>query len=114
MTGADPRIERRLSDLAAFGRDAEYTVSQGVDAYLEDTPQGRVLRNNGRHILVQVATVVEKLPQEFKDAHADVEWIRIGRMRNLIAHHYDRVDDRLVFAALRERIPQMLRSLGLE
>lgn len=105
-------VRNRLRDLSNFGKDAAYTVSLGVDAYLAESPQGRVLRNNGRHILVQVATVVEKLPQRYKDAHDDVDWVGIARMRNLIAHHYDKVDDQLVFATLARRIPDLLVQLG--
>jgi hypothetical protein len=106
------RLERRLSDLRAFAGDAAYTVSLGLDAYLADSPDGRVLRNNGRHIVVQVATVVEKLPPHYKEAHPDVPWAQIARMRNLVAHHYDRLDDRLVFSTLSTRIPALVRALG--
>lgn len=119
MTGDQPdpdaeRLRRRLRDLADFGADAAYTVGLGIGAYLDDSPQGRVLRNNGRHILIHVASVVEKLPSGFKEACDDVDWVAIGRMRNLIAHHYDKVDDRLVFTALAHRIPDLLGRLGLD
>lgn len=119
MTGDEPdphaeRVRRRLRDLADFGADAAYTVGLGIEAYLADSPQGRVLRNNGRHILIQVATVAEKLPATFKDACDDVDWVAIGRMRNLVAHHYDKVDDRLVFTALAHRIPDLLGRLELD
>lgn len=107
----DDRTARRLQDLALFGGDAAYTVSLGLDAFLADSPDGRLLRNNGRHILIQVATVVEKLPVSYKEAHPDVDWVAIGRMRNLIEHHYDKVDDRLVFSTLARRIPDLLRQL---
>lgn len=118
MTGApqkrvDERVTRRLQDLAGFAGDAEYTVSLGVDAYLEDSPPGRVLRNNGRQILIQVATVVEKLPGALLAEHPSVDWVGIARMRNLIAHHYDKVDDRLVFSALAARIPDLMNELGI-
>jgi uncharacterized protein with HEPN domain len=108
------RIRRRLQDLAAFGADAAYTVSLGMDAYLAETPAARLLRNSGRHILVQVATVAEKLPEDYKNAHPGVDWVAIARMRNLIAHHYDKVDDRLVFTTLASRIPGLMRQLGLQ
>ncbi len=119
MTGGEPdpdseRVRRRLRDLADFGADAAFTVELGIEAYLDDSPQGRLLRNNGRHILVQVATVVEKLPATFKEARDDVDWVAIARMRNLIAHHYDKVDDRLVFTTLAHRIPDLLARLGPE
>lgn len=116
--GAQGSIEQPLH-LAQFGGDAAYTVSLGREAYLTDTPQGRILRNSGRHVLIQVATVVEKLPAEFKDGHPEVDWVGIGRMRNLLAHsndtahHYDKVDDELVFRALASRIPALLATLGI-
>jgi uncharacterized protein with HEPN domain len=113
--GREPeRVRRRLQDLADFGADAAYTVRLGIEAFVEDSPHGRVLRNNGRHILIQVATVVEKLPAAFKDERGDIDWVAIGRMRNLIAHHYDHVDDRLVFSALATRIPDLVGRLGLD
>jgi uncharacterized protein with HEPN domain len=65
-------------------------------------------------MLLKIATVVERLPQTFKDEHDDVEWTAIGRTRNLIAHRYERVDDRLVFTALAQRVPDLLRRLGLD
>ena len=116
MTGDDPeaaRIQRRLEDLVAFGADAAYTVGLGIEAYLADGPHGRILRHSGRHILIQVATVAEKLPAEFKDAHTSVDWVALTRMRNLIAHHYDKVHDRLVFSALERRVPALLAALGV-
>jgi len=110
---ADDRIRRRLEDLVAFGGDAAHTVELGIDAYLADTADGRLLRHSGRHIVIQIATVAEKLPEDFKQSHPGVEWVAIARMRNLIAHHYDKVDDRLVFTTLQRRIPALLRALDL-
>lgn len=109
----DDRVGHRLSDLRDFAADAAYTVSLGLAAYLADSPEGRVLRNNGRHIVVQVATVVEKLPDDFTAQYSQVPWVQISRMRNLVAHHYDRVDDRLVFSTLSGRIPELAAVLGL-
>lgn len=111
MTTDDARIQRRIDDLRSFGRDATYTVSLGIEAYLANSPQGRVLRNNGRHIVIQVATVAEKLPAEFKALYPGVDWVALARMRNLIAHHYDKVQDQLVFTALERRIPALLEEL---
>lgn len=109
----DSPIQRRLRDLAAFGADAEYTVNLGRDAFMAETQDGRLLRNNGRHILIQVATVAEKLPESFRQSYPSVDWVGLARMRNLIAHHYDKIDDQLVFAALQRRIPDLLKQLDL-
>ena len=110
----DERTERWLSDLRSFGEQAAYVVGQGRDDYLADSPDGALLRNAGERILIKVATVVERLPDEFKAAHPDVEWSKIARMRNLVAHHYDHVDDDLLWKALSVRIPDLIEQLDKE
>lgn len=108
------RIERRLADLALFGEQAAYVVAKGREAYLADTMDAVMLRNAAERVLIKVATVVEKLPTEFTDRYPDIDWRGIGRMRNLIAHHYDAVNDDLMWAALEARIPDLIRQLGLD
>ena len=63
--------------------------------------------------MIQVATVAEKLPDDFKAQHPDVEWVKIQRMRNLVAHHYDKVLDEFVWETLRTRLPQLVTTLQL-
>ena len=107
------RVERRLADLAQIVAEASYLVGKGRDAYVSDTMDGALLRNAGEHILIKAATVAEKLPDEFKAQHPEVDWVGINRMRNLVAHHYDKVNDDLLWEALVGRIPKLIRDLGL-
>lgn len=107
------RIERRLGDLARFGSEAAYLVDKGRSAYLADTMEGALLRDAGERILIKVATVAEKLPDAFKAQHAAVDWVGIARMRNLVAHHYDKVNDDLIWVALTVRIPRLMQELGI-
>ena len=104
---SDERLARRLDDLARIGAEAAYLVGKGRAAYLADTLDGALLRNAGERILIKVATVAEKLPQAFKDTCPDVDWQGINRMRNLVAHHYDRVSHDLVWTALSVRLPEL-------
>lgn len=107
------RVPDWLADLAGFGADAAYLVELGRAAYLADTAHGRLLRNAGERLLIKVATVVERLPAEFKAEYPDVEWASINRMRNLVAHQYDKVNDDLMFVTLRRDIPTLITRLGL-
>ncbi|WP_180320764.1 DUF86 domain-containing protein [Propioniciclava sinopodophylli] len=113
--GADRegRVERRVGDLAEFVREAAYLTKKGQEAYLADSMEGALLRNAGERILIKVATVAEKLPQGFKDRYPDVDWQGINRMRNLVAHHYDRVSHDLIWAALTVRIPELGSRLSV-
>ena len=108
----EDRVARRLDDLARIGAEAAYLVAKGEDAYLADTMEGALLRDAGERILIKVATVAEKLPDDFKGVHTDIDWAGINRMRNLVAHHYDKVNDDLLWQALTTRIPGLLARLN--
>lgn len=107
------RIRRRLEDLSRFAAEADHVIGKGREAYLADSMDGVMLRNAGERILIKVATVAEKLPADFKAQYPDVDWVGINRMRNLVAHHYDRINNDLVWQALAARIPKLARALGI-
>lgn len=110
---SEDRLQRWLADLARFGAEAAYLVGKGQDAYLADTLDGALLRDAGERILIKLATVTEKLPADFKSRYPDIDWSGINRMRNLVAHHYDKVNDDLLWQALTKRIPDLVECLGL-
>ncbi|MCL1838459.1 MAG: DUF86 domain-containing protein [Propionibacteriaceae bacterium] len=107
------KVVRWLADLASFADQAAYVTACGKAAYMADDAQGSLLRNAGERVLIKVATVVERLPSEFTDLHPDIAWRDIARMRNLVAHHYDHVDDDLMWNALVVLIPALVQHLGL-
>ncbi len=107
------RVARLLDDLTRFGREASYLTHARLDAYVADTMDGALRRNAGERILIKIATVAERLPEAYKAAHPSVDWTGISRMRNLVAHHYDKINDELMWRALTVRIPHLLRALEL-
>ena len=109
---ASDKVARLLADLASMGEDAAHIVSHGQAAYLADDAQGRLLRNAGERIVIKVSTVVERLPAEFTAEHPQVEWVKIQRMRNLVAHHYDKVQADFVWATLAHRIPGLVADVA--
>lgn len=107
----EDRVQRRLDDLARFGAEAGYIAEKGRPAYLADTMDGAMLRNAGERILIKIATVAEKLPDDVKAQYPGVDWAGISRMRNLVAHHDDKVNDDLLWQALTVRIPHLVHEL---
>ncbi len=107
----DPRVARYLADLARFGRQAEQLVAEGFDAYMADSFDGERSRAFGERIILNIATVAERLPDDFKDAHPSVEWHALKGMRNLVAHVYEGVDEEFVWRALERRVPAMIAEL---
>ena len=45
----------------------------------------------------------------FKAAHSEVEWRKLARMRDLIAHHYRKVDLATVWDIARTHVPRLSR-----
>lgn len=108
------RITRRLDDLLRIGAEASYLVKKGKPAYLANTMDGALLRDAGERILIKVATVAEKLPDDYKAARPDVDWTGISRMRNLVAHHCGLINGDLLWQALAARIPKLLKRQGID
>jgi len=106
------KVAHLLGDLTTFAEQAAYVTAPGRAAFAADSPEGSLLRNAGERILIKVATVTERLPEEFKDRHPQIAWRNIARMRNLVAHHYDHVDDDLIWNALVKLIPALVQDLA--
>ncbi|MBK8459209.1 MAG: DUF86 domain-containing protein [Micropruina sp.] len=111
---ADTKVDRWLEDLRQHGADAAFIVSKGRHSYEQDSLEGRLLRNAAERVLINVATVAARLPESFTAGHPGVDWRGLQRMRNLVAHHYDKVASGVMWSALTDRIPDLLVTLGLE
>lgn len=107
----DEKTARYLADLATFGRQAEQLVDEGHEAYMADTFDGERSRAFGERIILNIATVAERLPDTIKEAHPSVEWNALREMRNIIAHVHDGVDAEFVWRALAHRVPAMIAEL---
>lgn len=53
-----------------------------------------------------------RISLEFKAEHAEVPWSEIIGMRNRIAHEYDTVNFRIVWAVTQEDLPELRASLA--
>lgn len=115
MNAGDPddaKLARHLADLVRFGEQARQLVAEGREAYLADTFDGARNRGFGEHIILNIATVADRLPDWLKEQHPGVGWQALKGVRNLIAHVYDGVDDEFVWRALANRVPAMVAELA--
>jgi uncharacterized protein with HEPN domain len=53
----------------------------------------------------------KKLPEEIRSAHPEVEWSLMAKMRDRLIHGYFSVDERFVWAAVREKVPDLKTRL---
>lgn len=54
-----------------------------------------------------IGEATKELSPGAKDAHPDVPWSNIAKMRDLIGHHYYRRDPEIIFATIREPLTQL-------
>lgn len=87
-------------------RISQYT-SEGKEAFFSDTKtQDAVLRN-----LQTMCESVQKLPSEWKKAHPDTEWGKIGGFRNVLAHDYLDVDLDVVWNVIENYLPDLEKTI---
>ena len=89
--------ERLLSETAGMDR-AQFIEN----AVLYDMAQFNILR---------MGEAANRIPQDIRDAHPEIDWQGIRGARNLIAHEYDRVDEGEVWNIVRTHIPALLPQL---
>lgn len=92
-------------DFADLGADL---VSRGKEAYDRDVH----LRLSGEAIVHKLGEAVARLPDELIDAHPEVPFRRVRRMRNLVAHAYDRADPEILWTTMSTQLPDMARQVG--
>lgn len=75
-----------------------------------DFAEGTAARLAIERLLEIVGIATMRLSQEFRTAHPEIEWTEIVAMRNVIAHQYDLIFDRL-WEAMTVDIPELIRLL---
>lgn len=63
--------------------------------------------------MVNVSTAADRLSDDLRAAHPEIDWRAIRGIRNRVAHDYAGVNDEIVWVALERNIPELARRLGL-
>lgn len=79
-----------------------YLVHGKGDFMNNQMVQDAVLRN-----LEIMGESIKKLPQEWKDTQPDIEWVKIGNFRNVLAHDYLGVDLETVWFIIDNYLPDL-------
>ena len=56
--------------------------------------------------LIVIGEVANRIPEDFREKHGHIEWMRIIRTRHLIAHEYGRVDFDVIWRIVKQHIPE--------
>ncbi|HCO93195.1 MAG TPA: hypothetical protein DIU00_04460 [Phycisphaerales bacterium] len=53
-----------------------------------------------------------RLPDEFKESHSEIEWYKIVGLRHRIVHEYFGVDLEIIWRILQKDLPELQQSLS--
>ncbi|NBC16869.1 MAG: DUF86 domain-containing protein [Bacteroidetes bacterium] len=78
------------------------TYTGGKEAYFlnDEKTQDAVLRN-----LQTLAESTQRLPEELKQQHSDIDWRGIAGFRNVVVHNYLGVDLEQIWAIIKHDLP---------
>ena len=99
-------------DLLLFLRDVE-TACRKIARYTEGRDRDEVFADEMRfdallHNLHVIGEAVKKLPEDFRDRHADLPWREIAGMRDVVAHAYFALDLDILWDAVQNDVPTLL------
>lgn len=98
-----------LNDIReAIDRIQEYTKEMS----LEDFSKHQMAIDAVTRNLEIMGEAANRLPDEFKEHHSDIEWYKIVGLRHRIVHEYFGADLEIVWQILRKDLPQLRLSLS--
>ena len=85
----------------------DYTRGISYEEFLADTKTvDAVVRN-----FEIIGEAANRLPEEFKDLHRDIDWFRIRGFRNRIVHDYFGIDYSIVWQVKETYLPLLIGKL---
>jgi uncharacterized protein with HEPN domain len=104
----DPLVHLRQIQ-EAIGKIEQFTAS-GRKAFLNDNLiQDGVILN-----LALIGEAVKKLPESVTVEHPQIEWSEAAKMRDILIHHYDGTDIRIVWDTVKRYLPSLKRVVREE
>lgn len=98
-----------LNDIReSIDRIEKYTEGMSLEDFSKDRKTIDAVARN----LEIMGEPANRLPDEFKEIHSDVEWYKIVGLRHRIVHEYFGVDLQIIWRILRKDLPELRRSLS--
>ncbi|MDR2698416.1 MAG: DUF86 domain-containing protein [Candidatus Methanoplasma sp.] len=73
----------------------------------EDFLSNRTYQNSCSFALFQIGEAVKRMPFIITDDHPEVDWSGAARLRDVIAHRYDKIDLPRVWVVITEDVPTL-------
>jgi uncharacterized protein with HEPN domain len=94
----------------ATNRIIEYTTGiKSADEFNNDYRNFDATMMN----FVVIGEMVDKLSDDYKRKHPEIEWIKIKGFRNIVAHDYFGIDAEEVWQIIKNKIPDLKSDISL-
>ena len=87
----------------------DYTANFSFDEFTKD---GKTIDAVIRNFEI-IGEAANRLPEEFKDKHTNIDWHRIRGFRNRIVHDYFGIDYSIVWEIKESFLPALIETLKL-
>jgi uncharacterized protein with HEPN domain len=106
MSKRNPQL--LIGDIIESGkRIIEYTEGLEFDEFIKDSKTiDAVIRN-----FEIIGEAANRLPEDFKELHQNIDWHKIRGFRNRIVHDYMGIDYSIIWEIKKSFLPQLLLSL---
>ena len=85
----------------------DYTKDYSFEEFVEDPKTiDAVIRN-----FEIIGEAANRLPEDFKDLHQDIDWFRIRGFRNRLVHDYFGIDYSIVWQVKETYLSQLIKKL---
>lgn len=100
--------ELLVDDIIASGRKIQqYTVDLTFDQFIQDSKTvDAVIRN-----FEIIGEAANRLPEDYKELHANIDWHKLKGFRNRIVHDYMGIDYDIVWQIKEHFLPELLKTL---
>jgi uncharacterized protein with HEPN domain len=113
MAGRD--LDDLLRDIFEAAQDAMAFI-EGLDSAAferlaeEDRKTYRALKN----AVAEIGEAVKRLPREVTNRHPSVDWRGLSGLRDIVAHHYHRLDLQRLRPVLVDEFPELIAAVQAE
>lgn len=89
----------------------EYIEKFLKNKVFEDFVNDRMMQNAVVRELEIVGEAVKRLSSYFKEHNSQIEWIKIGGMRDRLVHDYFKIDYKIVWNTVHDDLPKLKAAL---
>jgi uncharacterized protein with HEPN domain len=103
------RIEKVLLEdiMETINKILQYTQNMTYEEFLTDSKTREAVYRN----IEVMGEAANRMPQYFMNDHDEIEWYKIISTRNIIIHHYDEIDDRIIWNVIQKHLPDLKLKL---